>query len=213
MLPNLPKQGQVIFPWMQRNDTACIKISYRDVAVTRATGQGQAGMSAPVLRITERKKLRTMQITFYDTRITGKRRTVLVEEKTVEYETDRLNTPEDAVEMINKLTSLNVLGEEHCYMVAMNNRNRVIGVFFISKGTATNGLVGAREVFMRALLIGAVKIILLHNHPSADCVPSREDNLLTKSILRGKSFIGIHLDDHIIVGGDNYYSFKENGML
>ena len=154
-----------------------------------------------------------MQITFYDTRVTGKHRTILVEEKTVDYTADRLNQPADAVEMINDLTSLKELGEEHCYMVAMNNRNRVIGIFLISKGTATNGLVGAREVFMRALLIGAVKIILLHNHPSADCVPSMEDNLLTKSLSKGKSFTGIHLYDHIIVGGDAYFSFKEHEML
>ncbi len=75
-----------------------------------------------------------MQITFYDTRVTGKHRTILVEEKTVDYTADRLNQPADAVEMINDLTSLKELGEEHCYMVAMNNRNRVIGIFLISKG-------------------------------------------------------------------------------
>ena len=52
---NLPKQGKVVFLWMQRNDTACIKISYRDVAVIRATGQGQAEMSVLVLKLQKGK--------------------------------------------------------------------------------------------------------------------------------------------------------------
>lgn len=154
-----------------------------------------------------------MEIVFYDTRIIGKRRTVLTEEKTVEYEAGRLNTPEDAVTMINKLTSLNVLGEEHCYMMAMNSRNRVIGIFLISKGSVTTSIVGAREIFLRALLIGAVRIIVMHNHPSMDCTPSREDEMLTRKLWYGKTATGIELHDHIIVGGDSYYSFKEHQML
>ena len=154
-----------------------------------------------------------MQITFYDTRVTGKHRTILVEEKTVDYTADRLNQPADAVEMINDLTSLKELGEEHCYMVAMNNRNRVIGIFLISKGTATNGLVGAREVFMRALLIGAVKIILLHNHPSGDPAPSREDILITRRVHEAGMMIGVELLDHIIIGDNRYSSMREDGIL
>ena len=70
-----------------------------------------------------------------------------------------------------------------------------------------------RELFIEALQKNAVSIIILHNHPSGDPTPSREDMLTTKRILDAGALIGIDLLDHIIIGNNCYMSFREEGML
>ena len=122
-----------------------------------------------------------MQIGFYDTVVNSDCHTVLVKEKSVDYNAETLTTPASAVEMINQLTGLNVKGEENCYIAAFNTKSKPLGIFFLAKGTVNLCLVGPREVFMRALLIGAAHIILFHNHPSLDCTPSRADILGSRS--------------------------------
>ena len=74
-------------------------------------------------------------------------------------------------------------------------------------------LVTPRELFIEALQKNAVSIIILHNHPSGDPSPSREDMLTTKRILDAGALIGIELLDHIIIGNNCYISFREEGML
>lgn len=153
-----------------------------------------------------------MRINFYDTRIEDCR-TVLVKEKAVNYKSDDLCKPALVTELMNTVASLNVMGEEHCYMLALNNTGKLIGLFFISKGTVNMTCLNPREVFMRALLVGAALIILCHNHPSGNPEPSRKDREVTKKFKEAGEFLGIPLADHIIIGGDRYYSFMEKGLL
>lgn len=154
-----------------------------------------------------------MRINFYDTKITEEHQTVLVKEKAINYSIERFDKPQLITDLMNQMFDLRNVGEEHCYVLAMNTKCRIIGVFFLSKGTVNRSFVGVREVFMRALLIGASHIILLHNHPSKDCHPSMEDIALTQRMEEAGSFLGVPLTDHIIVGGDNFYSFKEHEIL
>ena len=70
-----------------------------------------------------------------------------------------------------------------------------------------------REVFLEALKAQAVYIILAHNHPSGDPTPSRQDVLLTRRMKEAGDLIGIELSDHIIIGDQRYYSFREEGIL
>lgn len=154
-----------------------------------------------------------MRLNFYDTRTGEDRRIQLVKEKAVNYETRQLSSPHLIVEMLNKTVSLNIMGEEHCHMVASDTRSRPLGVFFLSKGTVNMSPVGIREVYMRALLIGAAHIILCHNHPSGDPSPSMEDILLTEKLKEAGNLLEIPLMDHIIVGRDSFYSFREHEML
>lgn len=154
-----------------------------------------------------------MHIRFYDAVVNSDCHTVLVKEKSVNYNAETLTTPASAVEMINRLTGLNVKGEENCYIVAFNTKSKPLGIFFLARGTVNLCLVGPREVFLRALLIGATHIILFHNHPSLNCTPSKEDVTLTERLKQSGELLGIPLMDHIIIGGDSYYSFREQGML
>jgi proteasome lid subunit RPN8/RPN11 len=69
--------------------------------------------------------------------------------------------------------------------------------------------VNSREVFVEALRYNAVSIVLLHNHPSGDCTPSRNDILVTAKIKKAGEIMGINLIDHIIIGNNKYTSLKE----
>ena len=153
-----------------------------------------------------------MRINFFDTRIEACQ-TVLVKEKAVNYRTDEFNRPVLVAELLNSVASLNVMGEEHCYMLGLNNKGKLIGLFFISKGTVNMTCLNPREVFMRALLVGATSIVLCHNHPSGDPEPSGQDKEMTKRFKEAGKLLGIPLIDHIIIGGRGYYSFMENGLL
>ena len=104
-----------------------------------------------------------MRINFYEARLSEDNRTMLVKEKGVNYDSGKLNSPEDIVLMMRKLLHVEQMAEEHCYMIAMNSSCKVLGVFFISKGTVNVSLVTPRELYIRALLAGAVQIVLCHN--------------------------------------------------
>lgn len=154
-----------------------------------------------------------MRINFYDTRVTDDYRTVLKKEKGVNYAYDDMNSPEEVVKMMNGLVQMDRLAEEYAYMVALNTSGRVLGLFFLSKGTVNTSIVNPREVFIRAILIGAVQIILIHNHPSGNPVPSSTDRELTKRLKDGGNLLGIPLLDHIVIGRNCFVSFKNLKIL
>ena len=83
----------------------------------------------------------------------------------------------------------------------------------ISRGTVNMSVISPRELFIEALQKNAVYIILLHNHPSGDPMPSREDILVTQRIREGGSLLGIELLDHIIIGDNCYVSLAEQKLL
>lgn len=154
-----------------------------------------------------------MRINFYDTRVAADGTTALIKEKGINYETSNISHPKNIVLMMQSLLNMGELAEEHCYMIALNTSCRILGIFFLSKGTVCVSLVSPREIFMRALLIGAVQIILCHNHPSGNAVPTDTDIKLTKRIQEAGTLLNIHLIDHIVIGGNSYLSFKESELL
>lgn len=83
----------------------------------------------------------------------------------------------------------------------------------ISSGSISFAYVSPMELFRKALLKNAVMIVILHNHPSGDPVPSREDMELTERIAEGAQLLGMTLADHIVIGDNRYYSFRENHRL
>lgn len=83
----------------------------------------------------------------------------------------------------------------------------------ISTGSLAFAYVSPMELFRKALLRNAVMIVILHNHPSGDPAPSTEDAELTNKIAEGAQLLGLTLADHIIIGDNRYYSFRENNRL
>lgn len=103
--------------------------------------------------------------------------------------------------------------QEHMKLLMLNTKTKLIGESNISKGTVNASLISPRELFIEALACGAVSIILLHNHPSGDPTPSKEDVLMTKRVKDAGDLIGIELLDHIIIGNNCYVSFAERQMI
>ena len=95
----------------------------------------------------------------------------------------------------------------------IDSKKRIISSKLLFKGTVDRSLVHPREVFKEAYLLSASSIICVHNHPSGNINPSREDCFLTKMLKEVGEIMGIEVNDHIIVGKDNYYSFFENGEI
>lgn len=105
------------------------------------------------------------------------------------------------------------LTQEVLRLVMLNAKNCLIRDLELTQGTVNYSVADPRDIFIQALKYGAVSIILLHNHPSGDPEPSREDVSLTKRIAEAGRLIGVELLDHIVLGDHRYYSFRENGML
>ena len=155
-----------------------------------------------------------VRMTMYTTKLTENKRVVLEKEVSMNYPllTHKITSPGDAVEIGKEFMRIHEKPEEYMYMICMSTKNKVIGVFEISHGTVNSSLVSAREVYQKALLANAVSIIVMHNHPSGECTPSREDIDVTKRLVEAGKIVGIEVLDHIIIG-DGYSSLKEKGYL
>ncbi len=105
------------------------------------------------------------------------------------------------------------LGHEELRLVCLNTKNKLLHQEVISVGTVNASLASPREIFLTALRRRAAGFILLHNHPSGDPTPSREDILLTKKLSESGQMLEIPLLDHIVIGDRRYYSMKEEGYL
>lgn len=155
-----------------------------------------------------------MRVVKYKTKLAEDKKAVLEKEFSINYpEVDKkMNSPEKAVILAKKVLRMHEQCEEYMYMLCMNSKLDMTSVFEISHGNVNSSIVGAREVFQKALLANAVSIILMHNHPSGDCTPSREDIQVTKRLVEAGNILGVQVLDHIIIG-DNFCSLKEKGYL
>lgn len=103
--------------------------------------------------------------------------------------------------------------QELFYVVYLDNQKNYIDKKLLFKGTVNYSLVHPREIFKEAYLLSASYIVCIHNHPSGDSLPSKNDIELTKRIKEIGELHGIILMDHIIIGNNNYYSFYQNNNL
>ena len=103
--------------------------------------------------------------------------------------------------------------QECFYAVYLDAAKKIIEVKLLFKGTLDHSLVHPREVFKEAYLLSASSIICVHNHPSGNISPSKEDKILTNNLVRIGIMHGIPILDHIIIGNNNYYSFFESGEI
>lgn len=102
--------------------------------------------------------------------------------------------------------------KEHSIVLFLNPKNEVIKKI-VSVGTVNTALVHPREVFRPAIVANATSIIFAHNHPSGNCEPSAEDRQTTRRLKEAGRIIGINVIDSIVITKDNYYSFKQEGLL
>ena len=100
--------------------------------------------------------------------------------------------------------------QEYFYCMYLNNKNEIIERRLLFMGTVNRSVVHPREVFKYAYLSSASGIICIHNHPSGDVNPSREDINLTKALIEIGKIQAIPVLDHVIIGKDKYYSMSDN---
>lgn len=105
------------------------------------------------------------------------------------------------------------LTKERLILIMLDSRLGLIKDIVVSVGTVNSSLISPSEIFYEACRNKAVSIVLMHNHPSGDSHPSRQDIEVTKQIAAAGSILGIHLIDHIIIGDNNYTSLNEYGCL
>lgn len=103
--------------------------------------------------------------------------------------------------------------KEHFKLLMLTTKNGLLGIDTISIGSLNASIVHPRELFKSAIKKSAAGIILAHNHPSGDVMPSEEDILMTKRIKEGGLILGIEVLDHLIIGENGYFSFKEENLL
>ena len=103
--------------------------------------------------------------------------------------------------------------QEQVLLVFLNNKGALIRDLVLTKGTVNQTILSPREVFIEAFRYQAVKIILIHNHPSGDPTPSAEDVAVTRQIQKAGELTAIPLLDHIIIGDGRFISLKERGYI
>jgi DNA repair protein RadC len=103
--------------------------------------------------------------------------------------------------------------KEYFLSLHLNSKNRLIREVLVSIGSLTCSVVHPREVFAPAVRDSSAALIFLHNHPSGDPQPSREDRDCTQRLLKAGRIIGIRILDHVILGHDDYFSFADSGLL
>ena len=156
-----------------------------------------------------------MRVVKYRTKLDEQQRAILEKEYSVNCsEVDRkMRSPEDVVSLAKYHLRLHEQTEEYLYMVCVNSKLDATGIFELSHGNVNSSIMSVREILQKALLANAVSIFIMHNHPSGDPTPSREDITVTERLVKAGEIIGVQVLDHIIIGRPGYTSLKEKGYL
>ena len=118
-----------------------------------------------------------------------------------------------AAEVAAVCASMRRLDREYFRVLLLNTRHEILDVVDVSVGGLTSAPVHPREVFKEAIRRSAAAVILVHNHPSGDPEPSRDDLRITARLAEAGRILGIEVLDHVVVGDGRYVSLRERGAL
>jgi DNA repair protein RadC len=139
-------------------------------------------------------------------------RVSLIKDGALSYATDTVVlTPQQVSALIREF--LQNSDREHFIVVFLDSRSAVIGLHTVSIGTLTESLVHPREVFKAAIVANAASIVVAHNHPSGTAHTSEADISVTNKLKEAGRIIGIPVEDHVVIGDEKYFSFREEGLL
>lgn len=124
---------------------------------------------------------------------------------------DRISSPIDVYDIMK--TELQDLKKEMFKVVHLNTKNEIIGSELVSMGSLNSSIVHPREVFKNAIKKSSNSVILVHNHPSGNPSPSKEDINITKRLIEAGDILGIKVIDHVIIGKGKFISLKEEGIF
>ncbi|MBU1194085.1 MAG: JAB domain-containing protein [Proteobacteria bacterium] len=158
--------------------------------------------------IAEPKPVRRKFISIY--------RVSLVRDEHIKFEQTRLSNSSEAQRIIRNLIKLQGQPDREQFCVLLlDAKNKTIGLNIVSTGSLSSATVHPREVLKPAILSNASAMILAHNHPSGELIPSPEDKAITKRIIQASVIIGITVHEHLIISidEDRYFSFADQGMI
>lgn len=156
-----------------------------------------------------------MQIIEYDVELNSENLPYLVKEREFRSKHISCNSPEKIVALLNSdKYRLNKKAEEKVYILGTNCKYTHANLFELSKGNSNTSICDAFTIYQRLLLSNSTTFVMIHNHPSGDLTPSREDVKTSKKLKELAKTMGIIFADSIIIGKDNNYnSLVENGYL
>jgi len=101
--------------------------------------------------------------------------------------------------------------QEEMLVMLLNNDNRVLGIFHLSTGDSRATIASVKIIASTALLANAQGLVIAHNHPSGNCIPSEADKNMTRKLAQGLEILDMKLLDHLIITSAGYYSLADNG--
>jgi DNA repair protein radc len=122
-----------------------------------------------------------------------------------------IKSPDEVSRLV--MEEMRYLRKEVFKIILLNTKNHIIKQVNVSVGSLNSSIVHPREVFSEAVKTGCSGLLLVHNHPSGDPEPSREDLETTQRLVNAGNILGIKVLDHVIIGDGRYMSFKEQGLL
>lgn len=137
----------------------------------------------------------------------------LVRDEENSYITRKITSPDDVRDMAIHLLGLDSKDTEEFWVLHISTRSILSGLSLISKGSLNETICHPREVFKAAILNNSASIILMHNHPSGEADPSGNDKATTERLVEAGKIIGIRVLDHVVIGNDSMFSFKENALI
>ena len=161
------------------------------------------------------KDVLIVRIVKYKTILTNEVKAVLEKEMSVNCpEVDKtINSPYKLEKLATHFLRMHEQTEEHLYMVCLNTKLHMTSVFEVSHGNVNSSIFSVREILQKALLANAVNIVMMHNHPSGDPTPIRQDVIMTEKLKEAGEIVEICVLDHLIIGCGRYVSLKDRGDI
>lgn len=122
-----------------------------------------------------------------------------------------VTAPEAAAKVLTP--QLAGLDREACVAAHLDTKHRLLGTELVSLGSIDHTFMSPRDLYRGALLANAAAIVVAHNHPSGDPEPSRDDELLTRRLVRAGELVGVEMLDHLVIAGDRWVSLARRGCL
>lgn len=122
-----------------------------------------------------------------------------------------VTSPEAAADVL--VPALLGADRERCVAALLDTKHRLLELATVSVGSLDHTFMAPREVFRDALVGNAAAVVLAHNHPSGDPEPSRDDELVTRRLVRAGELVGVEMLDHLVVGGERWVSLARRGVV
>jgi DNA repair protein RadC len=123
----------------------------------------------------------------------------------------QLGDPDRVAELVVPL--IGTADREHCLAVLLDTKHRVLSTVTVSIGSLDHTFMSPREIMRDALLANAAACVLVHNHPSGDPEPSRDDERVTRRLVEAGRLVGVEVLDHLVIGGGTWVSLARRGFV